>query len=142
MPARHRSRQRALQVLFAWDHGSKSVDDAISAFYETLGSEESEPQRTPPDPFMETLVRGTASKAAEIDRRIAASSENWRLDRMAAVDRSILRLAVYEMAETDTPAAVVIDEALELARQFSTDESVAFVNGLLDAIRRQSAAQT
>jgi N utilization substance protein B len=142
MPARHRSRQRALQVLFASDYGSKSVEDAISAFYETLGSEESEPQRTPPDPFMETLVRGTSAKAAEIDRRIAASSEHWRLERMAAVDRNILRLAVYEMTDTETPAAVVIDEALELARQFSTDESVSFVNGLLDAIRRQSAAQT
>jgi N utilization substance protein B len=142
MPARHRSRQRALQVLFAWNYGSKSIEDAIAAFYETLGSEENEPQRTPPDPFMETLVRGTAAQAAAIDRRIAGSSENWRLERMAAVDRNILRLAVYEMTETDTPAAVAIDEALELARQFSTDESVSFVNGLLDAIRRQSAAQT
>jgi N utilization substance protein B len=142
MPARHRSRQRALQVLFAREHGSKSIEDAISAFYETLGSEESEPQRTPPDPFMEQLARGTAAKTAAIDQRIKASSENWRLERMAAVDRNILRLAVYEMTETETPAAVVIDEALELARQFSTDESVSFVNGLLDAIRRQSAAQT
>ena len=142
MPARHRSRQRALQVLFASDYGSKSVEDAISAFYETLGSEESEPVRTPPDPFMEALVRGAAAKTAEIDRRIASSSEHWRLERMAAVDRNILRLAVYEMTDTETPAAVVIDEALELARQFSTDESVSFVNGLLDAIRRQSAAQT
>ena len=142
MPARHRSRQRALQVLFAWDHGSKSVDEAIAAFYETLGSEEAEPERTPPDPFMETLVRGTAAKAADLDKRILANSENWRLERMAAVDRNILRLAVFEMTETETPAAVVIDEALELARQFSTDESVSFVNGLLDAIRRQSATQT
>lgn len=142
MPARHRSRQRALQVLFAWDHGSKSIDDAITSFYDTLGSEENEPQRTPPDPFMETLVRGTAAKAAELDKRILANSENWRLERMAAVDRNILRLAVFEMTETETPAAVVIDEALELARQFSTDESVSFVNGLLDAIRRQLAAQT
>jgi N utilization substance protein B len=142
MPARHRSRQRALQVLFSMDHGSKSVEDAIAAFYETLGSEEVEPQRTPPDPFMETLVRGTAARLSEIDQRIASSSENWRLERMAAVDRTILRLAVYEMTETGTPAAVVIDEALELARQFSSDESVSFVNGLLDAIRRQSAAQT
>ena len=142
MPARHRSRQRALQVLFSWDQGSKSIDDAIAAFYETLGSgesasEESEPKPTPPDAFMETLVRGTAAKAAEIDQQIVAKSANWRLERMPVVDRNILRLAVYEMTETEAPAAVVIDEALELARQFSTDDSAAFVNGVLDAIRRQ-----
>jgi N utilization substance protein B len=137
MPARHRSRQRALQVLFSWDQRGGSIDDAVASFYETLDSEEDEPARTPPDEFMETLVRGTAAKAGEIDRRIVAKSENWRLERMPAVDRTILRLAVYEMTETDTPAPVIIDEALDLARQFSTDESVAFVNGVLDAIRRQ-----
>ena len=138
MPARHRSRQRALQVLFAWDRHAGNIDEAIDSYYATLGSEEDEPARTPPDEFMEALVRGTAARAAEIDRRIVEKSENWRLGRMPAVDRSILRMAVYEMTETDTPAPVVIDEALELARQFSTDESVAFVNGVLDAIRRQS----
>jgi N utilization substance protein B len=137
MPARHRSRQRALQVLFSLDHSEKSVDDSISAFYETLASEEDNISRTPPDDFMETLVRGTAAKSGDIDQRIVAKSENWRLERMPAVDRTILRLAVYEMTETDTPAPVVIDEALELARQFSTDESASFVNGVLDAIRRQ-----
>jgi N utilization substance protein B len=137
MPARHRSRQRALQVLFSWDQRGGNIDDAIDSYYATLGSEEDEHARTPPDDFMEALARGTAAKAAEIDRRIIEKSENWRLERMPAVDRTILRLAVYEMTQTDTPAPVAIDEALELARQFSTDESVAFVNGVLDAIRRQ-----
>jgi len=136
MPARHRSRQRALQVLFSWDQGSKSVEDSIAAFYETLGSDESEPKPTPQDPFMETLVRGTASKSKALDQRIEAKSNNWRLERMPSVDRNILRLAVYEMTETDSPAPIVIDEALELARQFSTDDSASFVNGVLDAIRR------
>jgi N utilization substance protein B len=140
MPARHRSRARALQVLFSWDQGSKSIDDSIVAFYETLGSEEGEPQPTPPDAFMETLVRGTASKAQELDQQIEAKSANWRLERMPSVDRNILRLAVYEMTATDSPAPVVIDEALELARQFSTDDSAAFVNGVLDAIRREQAS--
>jgi len=137
MPARHRSRQRALQVLFSWDRRGGSIDDAIASFCETLDSEEDQPARTPPDEFMEALVRGTAAKATEIDQRIIEKSANWRLERMPAVDRNILRLAVYEMTETDTPAPVIIDEALELARQFSTDESAAFVNGVLDAIRRQ-----
>jgi N utilization substance protein B len=138
VPARHRSRQRALQVLFSLDLSARSVDDSIAAFYETLASDGDEISRTPPDEFMEVLVRGTVAKTDAIDRHIVAKSENWRLERMPAVDRNILRLAVYEMTETDTPAPVVIDEALELARQFSTDESAAFVNGVLDAIRRQN----
>jgi N utilization substance protein B len=89
---------------------------------------------------METLVRGAVAKAQELDRRIEAKSANWRLDRMPSVDRNILRLAVYEMTETDSPAPIVIDEALELARQFSTDDSASFVNGVLDAIRREQAS--
>jgi N utilization substance protein B len=137
MPARHRSRQRALQVLFLRDQRKQDIGDAISSFYETLGSEEENPQRTPPDEFMENLVRGAAAGSGAIDQRITANSANWRIERMPAVDRNILRLAVYEMNELKTPPAVVIDEALELARQFSGEESVAFINGVLDAVRRQ-----
>lgn len=140
MPARHRSRQRALQVLFLWDQGRQPINDAISAYYATLGSEEDDPSPASPDPFMETLVRGTAAEAPKIDERIASKSENWRLDRMPAVDRNILRLAVFEMKDLATPPAVVIDEALELARQFSGDESVPFINGVLDAVRREEDA--
>jgi N utilization substance protein B len=136
MPARHRSRQRALQVLFLWDQRKQAIEEAISAFYETLSSEEDQPTRADPDEFMEILVRGTSEKAADIDRRIVEKSENWRLERMPAVDRNILRLAVYELSELETPAPVVIDEALELARQFSGDESVSFINGVLDAVHR------
>jgi N utilization substance protein B len=136
MPARHRSRQRALQVLFLWDQRKQAIEEAISAFYETLSSEEDQPTRADPDEFMETLVRGASEKAADIDRRIVEKSENWRLERMPAVDRNILRLAVYELSELETPAPVVIDEALELARQFSGDESVSFINGVLDAVHR------
>jgi|SRR5579862_8080011 len=138
MPARHRSRQRALQVLFLWDLRRQTIDDALSAFYDTLSSEEDEPQRAAPDEFMEKLVRGASEKAPEIDRRISQKSEHWRLERMPAVDRNILRLAVYEMNEMNTPAPVVIDEALELARQFSGDESVSFINGVLDAVHRDA----
>jgi transcription antitermination protein NusB len=136
MPARHRSRQRALQVLFSCDLRQQPVDEAIAAFYKTLDSEEADPIPEQADDFMETLVRGATGQAAAIDERIAAKSEHWRLDRMPAVDRNILRLAVYEMTDVGTPAPVVIDEALELARKFSTDESVAFINGVLDAVRR------
>ena len=139
MPARHRSRQRALQVLFSCDVRKQPVDEAIAAYYKTLDSEEEEPRPGEPDEFMESLVRGATGHAADIDKRIAAKSEHWRLERMPAVDRNILRLAVYEMSEIGTPAPVVIDEALELARKFSTDESVSFINGVLDAVRRDGA---
>ena len=136
MPARHRSRQRALQVMFLWDMRRQPIAEAIDAFYATLSSDEDDPQPTPSDPFMETLVNGASVAAPAIDQRIASKSEHWRLERMPVVDRNILRLAIYEMTETGTPAPVVIDEALELARKFSADESVSFINGVLDAVHR------
>jgi N utilization substance protein B len=136
MPARHRSRQRALQILFQVDMRRQPAEEAIAAYYDTLYSEETE-TRPEPDPFMEQLVRGTLERTGDIDRRIASRSEHWRIERMPAVDRNILRMAIYEMTEKLSPAPVVINEALELAHRFSGDESVAFVNGVLDAIRRE-----
>jgi len=132
MPSRHRSRERALQILFLWDSRRQPVDDAIDAYYDTLYSEE-QPER---DPFVADLVRGTVESVAEVDQQISKHAEHWRMERMPAVDRNILRLAVYEMSHGVTPAAVAIDEALELARRFSNEESVQFVNGVLDAIHR------
>lgn len=136
MAARHRSRKRALQVLFEWDMRREPVDRAISHYYESLYSEESD-KPPKPDKFMEELVRGTVANAAAIDERIEAKAEHWRLERMAVVDRNILRLAIYELSTNAVPPAVVIDEALELARQFSSDESLSFINGVLDAVHRQ-----
>ena len=89
---------------------------------------------------MEQLVRGTIEVMGAIDGRIAGHSEHWRLERMPIVDRNVLRLAVYEMTSIGTPPAVVIDEALELARRFSSEESVAFINGVLDAVRKDVPA--
>jgi len=139
MAARHRSRKRALQVLFEWDMRGEPVDQAISNYYNTLYSEESETQLKP-DRFMEELVRGTVEKASQIDSQIQAKAEHWRLERMAVVDRNILRLAIFELMQNTVPAPIVIDEALELARQFSGEESMAFINGVLDAVRRQTLA--
>jgi N utilization substance protein B len=136
MPSRHRSRQRALQILFQLDLRKQPAETAIDAYYDTLYSEENE-TRPEPDEFMETLVKGTLARASDIDARIARHSEHWRVERMPAVDRNILRLAIYEMTEVMTPAPVAINEALELARRFSGDESVPFINGVLDAIRRE-----
>lgn len=141
MAARHRSRRRALQVLFEWDMRGDPIDRAIQNYYDTLHSDDGEDtQPLKPDRFMEQLVRGTAADVSEIDKQIAAKSEHWRVERMAVVDRNILRLAIHELRLAELPAPVVIDEALELARQFSSDESLAFINGVLDAVHRQANA--
>lgn len=141
MAARHRSRRRALQVLFEWDMRKEPVDRAINNYYETLYSEESE-NKPKPDRFMEELAHGVVDTASEIDRQIEAKAENWRLERMAVVDRNILRLAIYELRQNAIPAPVIIDEALELARQFSNMESLSFINGVLDAVHRQQTMAT
>jgi len=86
---------------------------------------------------MEELAKGTSQMALDIDNQITAKSENWKLERMPIVDRNILRMAIYEMNRHETPPAVVIDEALELARQFSGEESVSFINGVLDAVHKE-----
>jgi transcription antitermination protein NusB len=139
MAARHRSRKRALQVLFEWDMRGEPIERAIAHYYETLYSEESE-KRPKQDKFMEELACGTVAQAAEIDKQIEAKSEHWRLERMPVVDRNILRLAIFELTRQTVPAPVIIDEALELARRFSGDESLSFINGVLDAVRRQAVA--
>jgi N utilization substance protein B len=141
MAARHRSRQRALQVLYQHDIRGESLPEGIHHFYATLHSEDDDPGPADADEFMEKLAHGTVAKAPDIDKLITDRSANWRLERMSVVDRNILRMAIYEMSELETPPAVVIDEALELARQFSGDESVAFINGVLDAIRKDLEAQ-
>ena len=139
MPSRRRSRERALQILFSWDARRQPVEQVIGAWYETLYSEESR-TRPEPDEFTTQLVEGTVEHAPEIDERISRHAEHWRMERMPAVDRNILRLAVYEIVFGKTPAPVAIDEALELARRYSNEESVQFVNGVLDAVRRDSAS--
>ena len=136
MSSRRRARQRALQILFIWDARKQPVEDALNAYYDTLFSEE----KVERDPFVNELVRGTVEHLAEVDDRITRHAEHWRMERMPVVDRNILRLAVYEMTRGGTPAPVSIDEALELARKYSNEESVQFVNGVLDAVRREMPA--
>ena len=122
--------------MFQADVRRQTPEDAIRGFYGSslLTEEDEEPPGS--DPFMEQLVSGAMARMVDIDKRISGHSEHWRLERMPIVDRNILRMAVYEMSEVGTPAPVVIDEALELARRFSSEESVAFINGVLDAIKR------
>jgi transcription antitermination protein NusB len=127
MPARRKSRQRALQILYLWDARRQPVEEATAAYYDTLYSEESRTKPLP-DAFVDRLVTGAVEHVEELDRRVTQHAEHWRIERMPSVDRNILRLAVYEMMHSDTPAAVVIDEALELARRYSNEESVHNIN--------------
>jgi len=123
-------------MLYQWEVGHGDPADVPPSYW-TL-----ERSGTPPSPafrqFADGLALGTIRRVAEIDPLIAAAAEHWRLARMAVVDRLILRLAVFELQSGGAvPASVVINEAIELARTFSTEEAVKFVNGVLDAIRRR-----
>lgn len=133
--SRHRSRHRAVQILYQCDVRGISPEEAVRNYYGGLYSEEAD-EKPGRDKFMEDLVDGTFERRPEIDAHIQQHSEHWRVERMPAVDRNILRLAVYELLNGKLPPPVVIDEALELARRFSGQESVAFMNGVLDAVRK------
>jgi len=136
--AAHRGRELALQMLYQWEMGRTDVETMARTFRDitTAGPEPDEDARE----FGESLARGTAAHLAVIDPILAGRAEHWRLSRMAVLDRLILRLASYELLHLETPPAVVINEALELAKTFSTDESAKFINGVLDAVRRQIEA--
>jgi transcription antitermination protein NusB len=134
---RHRGRETALQILYQWEIGKGDVGRAAETFF-TLQWPDASP---PPDAlrdFASALARDTVARLEAIDPLIAATTERWRPERMAILDRLILRMAVCELVrDPETPHAVVINEALELARTFSSEESVKFINGMLDAIRRK-----
>jgi transcription antitermination protein NusB len=134
---RHRARESALQILYHWDVGRRDVDDAAETFFAFQW-----PNADPPDGelqgFATKLAEDTVERLDTIDPLIAETAERWRPERMAVVDRLILRMAICELLrDPGTPPAVVINEALELARTFSTEESVKFINGMLDAIRKK-----
>ena len=144
---RHRGREVALQVLYAIDLGEvpsaaeEETDDPATASLRAF-DQVTEHFEVPGAAvaFAKRVVAGTAGKLSALDERIAQHSRNWRVDRMAAVDRNVLRLATWELLELDTPVAVVIDEAVDLARRFGSDTSPAFVNGILDAVARDVRA--
>jgi N utilization substance protein B len=134
---RHRAREAALQMLYQWEVGRASMPDVLKTFWahdELPGRALSDDQRS----FAERLATGVAEALGEIDPEIASAAEHWRIERMNVMDRLVLRLAVYEfLRESDTPSRVIINEALELARTYSTDDAVRFINGVLDGIRRR-----
>jgi N utilization substance protein B len=134
---RRRAREAALQILYQWDVGRNDVNRAIETFF-TLQWPDAEPPAPDVRSFASDLAQETVRRLPEIDPLIAETAERWRPERMAVVDRLLLRMAVCElMRDPDTPPAVVINEALELARTFSTEDAVKFINGMLDAIRKK-----
>jgi N utilization substance protein B len=136
---RRQSRRAALQVLYAVDVGARArggepasvaeVFEGVAAHFDLHGGAHA---------FAKQLALGVEAHRDEIDAHIGACARNWRLERMAAVDRNVLRLATFELLFTETPYTVVIDEAVELAREFGSEPSPAFVNGVLDAVARAS----
>lgn len=139
--ARHKAREQTLQMLFEWDLRRSPLDEIAKGYYGSLLVKEDSVAKPVQDEFAQSLLRGVTEELVAIDDLITRHASNWRLERMPAVDRNVLRLAVYEMLRTDTPAAIVIDEALELARRFAGEESVQFVNGVLDAVRKELPAK-
>lgn len=132
---RTKARERALQALYQIDVAASDLDDALNNFWRSFEPVEGEVRET-----AEAMVRGVAQHRRAVDDAIEGASENWRLDRMAKVDRNILRLAVYELLECpDVPLAVVINEAIELGKKYGSESSGAFVNGLLDKIAARIA---
>ena len=136
---RHRGREAALQLLYQWEVcrlGGAELDEA-SKFYWAV-----RPAPRGRREFARVLVVGTAEHVGDIDPLLEANAKNWRLSRMAVVDRLIMRMAVYELLYLETPPAVVIDEALELVRTYGGDQAGPFVNGVLDSIYHSSARGT
>jgi transcription antitermination protein NusB len=134
MARRSRAREVALQLLFQRDHNAAVDRPDIERFVrERL-------RDVPLEPFCLGLYDGVVAHLAEIDETLTAAAENWRLPRMAAVDRNVLRLAAYELRHTtETPPNVVFDEAIELVRRYGAANSPAFVNGVLDRVRQTAA---
>ena len=134
--ARRESRRLALQVLYAADLVPGEAPEAV--FERVAENFDLNPGALV---FAKELVCGAMAARAAIDAQITAHARNWRLERMAAVDRNLLRLAVYELLHTDTPSEVVIDEAVELAHDFSGERSPPFINGVLDAVARSVSGE-
>ena len=133
MGSRRKARECALQMLFAADVAGTSGDDLARTFWSELADGELEPGA---QEFATRLALGTLANLPEVDERIRSRAEHWRITRMALVDRNVLRLAVYEFLKESTPHTVIINEALEITRRFSTYEATQFINGILDAIKR------
>jgi N utilization substance protein B len=130
---RRKSRELALQMLFQFDMGKQDIEQVRKTFWNERRDLDEKVRG-----FADDLFRVAAERQAEIDEIVERNAEHWRMDRMAAVDRNVLRVGVAEfLGFSDTPKPVVINEALEIARRFSTPESVTFINGVLDSVAKE-----
>jgi N utilization substance protein B len=133
MGPRRKAREYALQMLFQWDITHDAIEQIVATFFQNQPEESAAIVD-----FARNLVTGTIEHVEEIDRLIQRHAEHWRLDRMAVVDRNLLRLATQEfLYDSGTPKTVIINEAIEIARRFSTQESPQFINGILDSIKKE-----
>jgi N utilization substance protein B len=132
MGRRTKARECAFQMLYQWEVSDTPMEGVVESFWRVRRS-------TPATRAMaDRLATGAAARIGELDAAIGEAASNWRLDRIAPVDRTILRLGAFELlGEPGTPAAVVLDEAVEMAKRFGEADSPAFVNGVLDAIRKE-----
>ena len=134
--AKHRAREAALQMLYQCEVGKAGAYESIETYWPSRDAEDAMPESL--REFANGVVRGTLERQPEIDRMLQAHAQNWRIERMNVIDRLVLRMSVYEMlTQAETPSKVIINEALELARSFSGEEAVGFVNGVLDAVRKE-----
>ena len=137
---RHRARESALQILYHWDIAHTDVQEAAATFFDRQWASP-EPPSDELRAFATGLAADTVARLESIDVLIAETTERWRPERMAVIDRLVLRMATCEFLRgAGIPAAVIINEALELARTFSTEESVKFINGMLDGVRKKIEA--
>ena len=144
MGLRRKARELAVQTLYALDFVDKDEEfkefSLLNAYPEVLAEmAEHEEVKTdhPSYLFADDLVRNTIVHMEEIEQKLVAHSDNWRIERIVSLDRCILRVAIYEMIYTGTPAPVVINEALEIAKKYSSESSSKFVNGILDAVHQE-----
>jgi N utilization substance protein B len=129
--ARHSGREAALQVLFQMEASGAGADEAMTLFWRSFGADDDPEGRL----YADEAIRGVCAALEQLDKHIAEASTHWRVERMARVDRNVLRLGTWELVHRhDVPRAVVLNEAVELAKAFGTDESSAFVNGVLNRI--------
>ncbi|HEV2193962.1 MAG TPA: transcription antitermination factor NusB [Candidatus Acidoferrum sp.] len=130
MSLRTKSREFAMQMLFQWDMSQQDPAKLEGKFWKSAKAADKTRE------FANQLFEGAAKEIAALDEIIGKHCENWRFERLAAIDRAILRLAIHEMSSSDTPPKVVLNEAVELAKKFSSEESGAFVNGVLDSVHK------
>jgi N utilization substance protein B len=127
MSPRRKSREYALQMLFQWEMGKQDPSRIENGFWANARAQKSTRD------FANQLFESAAARAGELDPIISTHAQNWRIERISAIDRAILRLAIAELRTAGTPPKVVLNEAVELAKKFSSEEAASFINGILDA---------